>query len=201
MLKHVIKLVNTVKSSALNTSLFRQFCEKMDANHYDLLYQNKVQLRSKGNVLQRVCIADRAEGFFTAKQGRTGKIFARMWYYLAYLVDIFGRLNELNISLHGHLKTIISFVDVVSAFRAKRELYHREMTIGKTGMFPTLNQFLDNTEDVRLDDNLKTKVINNFQSACCEFAKYFSDDLAFVANPYLVADIDFVSMTIPARSS
>ena len=43
MLKQVIKLVNTVKSSALNTRLFRRFCKQMDADHYNLLYHTEVR--------------------------------------------------------------------------------------------------------------------------------------------------------------
>ena len=34
---------------------------------------------------------------------------------LAHLVDIFGRLNELNLSLQGHDITIINFIDILSA--------------------------------------------------------------------------------------
>ena len=33
---------------------------------------------------------------------------------LAYLVDIFGQLNKLNISLQGRDKTIIDFMDTLS---------------------------------------------------------------------------------------
>ena len=51
MQKHVIKLINTVKSSALNTSLLRRFYEEIDADHYNLL---KARWLSKNNVLKRI---------------------------------------------------------------------------------------------------------------------------------------------------
>ena len=112
---------------------------------------------------------------------------------LAYLVDIFGRMNELNLSLQGKDKTIINFIDVLSAFQAKLQLWERKMAIDKIGMFPTLNELLEDTEDVWLDDNVKSQIINNLQSLRSEFAKYFPviarHDLAFVRNPYLVADV------------
>ena len=41
---------------------------------------------------------------------------------LDYIVDIFGKLDELNISLQGKDKTIIDFVDALSRFNAKLEL-------------------------------------------------------------------------------
>ena len=91
---------------------------------------------------------------------------------LAYLVDIFGRLNELNLSLQGQDKTIINFIDALPAFQAKLKLWERKMTLGRTGI-STLNEFLEDNEDMRLNDDVKSKIINNLQYLRCEFAKYF----------------------------
>ena len=59
-------------------------------------------------------------------------------------------------------------------------------------MFYTLNEFLEDTEDARHDDNIKSKVIDELQFLRFELAKHFlvsSDDLSFVSNSYLVASI------------
>ena len=57
-------------------------------------------------------------------------------------------------------------------------------------MFYTLNEFLEDTEDVRHDDSIKSKVIDKLQFLRFELAKHFPnisrDDLSFVRNPYLV---------------
>ena len=37
------------------------------------------------------------------------------------------------------------------------------MTMVRTGIFHTLNQFLEDTENVRVDDNVKLKIINSLQ--------------------------------------
>ena len=50
----VIKVVNYVKSSALNTRLFSKLCEDMDADHAALLYHTQVRWLSKGNMLSRI---------------------------------------------------------------------------------------------------------------------------------------------------
>ena len=72
------------------------------------------------------------------------------------------------------------------------------MTKGQLGMFPTLNEFIEDTEDMRLDGDVKLKIINNLQSLCSEFTKYFPettrDDLVFVRNPYLVPNSEVVNM-------
>ena len=117
---------------------------------------------------------------------------------LAYFVDIFSRLNELNLSLQGQDKTIVNFIDALSAFQAKLGLWERKTAMGQMGMFPTLNEFIEDAEDMRLDDDVKSQIVNNLLSLLSEFAKYFPnttrDDLVFVRNPYLVSDSDVVNM-------
>ena len=67
------------------------------------------------------------------------------------------------------------------------------MTMGQMGMFPILNEFIEDAEDMRLDDDVESQIINNLLSLRSEFAKYFSDttrdDLVFVGNPCLVSDV------------
>ena len=172
----------------------------MDADQYNLLYYTKVRWLSKGNVLKRVFTLrfELRDFFVQQKKEDLVKFLHEDVVSLAYLVDIFGRLNELNLSLQGQAKTIINFIDALSAFQAKLELWERKMTKGQLGMFPTLNEFIEDTEDMRLDGDVKLKIINNLQSLCSEFTKYFPettrDDLVFVRNPYLVPNSEVVNM-------
>ena len=55
----VHKVVNYVKSSALNTRLFSKLCKDMDANHTALLYHTQARWLSKGNILS--CIFELRE--------------------------------------------------------------------------------------------------------------------------------------------
>lgn len=79
-------------------------------------------------------------------------VFATGCVLLAYRVDMFGRLNELNLNLHGKHKTIIYFIDILSAFHAKLELWKRKMEMSKTGMLPVHPELLEDTKDLKLDD-------------------------------------------------
>ena len=172
----------------------------MDADHYNLLYHTEVRWLSKGTVLKRVfTLRNKLRDFFVQqKKGDQVTFLHEDVLSLAYLVDIFGRLNELNLSLQGHDKTIINFIDVLSAFQAKLEFWERKMTMGRMEMFPTLNEFLEDAEDIQLHDDFKSKIINSLTSLRSEFAKYFLDTtkdyLAFVRNPYLVLDSNVVNM-------
>ena len=50
VLKDVIKVVNFVKSSALNSQMFSKLCENMEAVHHRQLFLSEVQWLSRGKV-------------------------------------------------------------------------------------------------------------------------------------------------------
>ncbi|KAI6658782.1 hypothetical protein LOD99_15107 [Oopsacas minuta] len=52
MMSTIIKIVNFIKSSALNTRLFRELFEDMTASHQTLLFYTQVRWHSKGDVLK-----------------------------------------------------------------------------------------------------------------------------------------------------
>ena len=91
------------------------------------------------------------------KQGLV-KSFATRCGITGLSCDIFGRLNELNLSFQGHDKTIINFINVLSAFQVKRESGEGKMTTSRTEIFYSLNEFLDDTEDMQHD---KTFYLNS----------------------------------------
>ena len=99
--------------------------------------------------------------------------------------DIFGRLNELNLSLQGHDKTIINFINVLSAFQTKLESWERKMTASRTKIFHPLNEFFLMTRRT-CSMMTMTKIIDELQLLRCELAKHFPDisrdDLACVRN-------------------
>ncbi|XP_068219230.1 protein FAM200C-like [Palaemon carinicauda] len=54
VLESVIKIVNYIKTKALNTRLFKELCKDMHADHEVLLFYTAVRWLSKGNVINRV---------------------------------------------------------------------------------------------------------------------------------------------------
>ena len=54
VLSLVIKMVNNIKGSALNSRLFKTLCEDLGANHNVLLFHNNVRWLSRENVTKRV---------------------------------------------------------------------------------------------------------------------------------------------------
>jgi hypothetical protein len=53
VLNGVIKVDNHIKSSALNSRLFKEFCQEVGADYEGLLYYTAVRWLSNGNVMSR----------------------------------------------------------------------------------------------------------------------------------------------------
>ncbi|CAG9816532.1 unnamed protein product [Phaedon cochleariae] len=54
VLNSLIKIVNYIKSSALNTRPSKELCKDMNSDHETLLFYTAVRSLSKGNVIERV---------------------------------------------------------------------------------------------------------------------------------------------------
>ncbi len=61
---------------------------------------------------------------------------------LAYLADIFTKLNELNLSLQGRDTTILKLYDRVGGFLKKAELWKRLCAESDFSCFPQFDSFV-----------------------------------------------------------
>ena len=70
-----------------------------------------------------------------------------MWFCkLAYLADIFGRLNELNTSLQGFCTNIFVLRNKTDAFKQKLTLWDSFVQKLDTIMLPVLNKYLTSVD-------------------------------------------------------
>ena len=58
---------------------------------------------------------------------------------LAYLADIFGRLNKLNLKLQGTELNLITFKDTLRGFIAKLQNWRRKVDLGNIAMFEIIS--------------------------------------------------------------
>ena len=144
----VIKVINCVKSSALNTRLFSKLCKDMDADHTAILYQTQVRWLSQGNMLSRIFeLREEVKLFLVAKQNHDlllafgGDGFST---YLAYLADIFEALNQLNKKLQGPGTNIIVHSDAINAFVVKLNLWRQR---AKNNNFASFHRLTEITGD------------------------------------------------------
>ena len=169
----VIKVVNYVKSSALNSRLFSKLCKDMDADHTALLYQTQVRWLSKGNTLSRIFeLRDEIKLFLVAKQKHNLLLaFGEDGFstYLAYLADIFEALNQRNKKLQGPGTNIIVHSDAINAFVVKLNLWRQRAKNNNFASFHRLTEitgeFSKNLEDI----------ISHLLNLQDEFERYFPE--------------------------
>lgn len=173
-LSAVIKAVNYVKGSALNTRLFRRLCEDLEAGHSVLLFHTQVRWLSKGNMLQRVFDLFDEILLFFEEQGKIALL--NEWkadnfhLRLAYLTDIFGSLNELNTKMQGKNMNILVQDDKIRGFVAKLDLWKRRVQRGNLASFSAISTCLG---DGNLPEDVVQDITSHLSNLKTDFLRYF----------------------------
>lgn len=146
VLGEAVKIVNLIKSRALNARLFSILCDEMGAHFRQLLLHSEVRWLSRGKVLTRLCdLREEVLLFLAQINSPLVKHMEDMnWVArLAYLSDIFERINVLNTSLQGKDCHVFLVRDKIFAFRKKLDLWRVRVERGSVEMFPTLEDILE----------------------------------------------------------
>ena len=99
---------------------------------------------------------------------------------LAYLCDIFEKLNQLNISLQGKDTHILQLYDKFTAFKRKLRLYKtgRLEDGEQCNSFPLLKSHLSSLSgNPSLHCGVKNVIYLHLDSLISHFDKYFSEDM------------------------
>lgn len=196
VLSETIKIVNFIKSSAVNTRLFRIFCREMDADHLNLLYHTQVRWLSRGNVLMRVYdIRDELREYLRQKDRGdwVTNLESDDWLgRLCYMSDIFERLNALNCALQGRESNIMIFNDKVSAFIATLTLLEEKAKQQRFTLFPRLASFLKDGANPDIL-SITNDMAEHLRALKTQFQAYFPDldvvSFVLARNPFS-AEID-----------
>ncbi|XP_073337223.1 zinc finger BED domain-containing protein 5-like [Pagrus major] len=188
VLDEAVKIVNLIKSHAMNARLFSILCNKMGAHFHQLLLHSEIRWLSRGKVLTRLCDLHEEVLLFLAeidsplvKHMEDAKWVAM----LAYLSDIFDRINTLNTSLQGKECHVFLAHDQVSAFRKKLDLWCARVERGSVEMFPTLEDVVEKT-GLQLDC-VRQVVIAHLKGLREQFGDYFGEETLanqWVRNPF-----------------
>ena len=99
------KAVNFIRGRAVNSQLFKAFCDDFGKEHRYLLSHTEVSWLSRGKVISRVAKLVTEVAVFLCEHGSVelATLFDdnRFQLKVFYLTDIFSLLNELGYSLQG----------------------------------------------------------------------------------------------------
>ena len=192
VLSLVIKMVNNVKGSALNSQLFKIFCEDLGADHSVLLFHSNVRWLSRENVTKRVYeLRKDLLGFLQqSNKCETLVTFLRDDFFiliLAYLVDIFDAQNMLNKNLQGKDLTVCEFIAKVKTFLAKCRLWIGNICSGTFSMFTTVTEFLcqnPRIETTRFSELVTEHLIKLEKEIDGYFSSLGEDEVVYLRNHF-----------------
>ena len=109
--------------------------------------------------------------------------------HFAYLADIFSKLNEINISLQGRDVTVFAANDKMLAASRKVSFWISCMEKGDVTCFPTLSEFLNETE-CEFDDSIREDISDHLHKLVDNFAKYrpaTTEENQWIRNPFNIS--------------
>ena len=163
--------MNFVKAGSLNIHQFKELCKDMNTMHEVLLFHTAAHWLSKGNILNCVFeMKDEIKLFLEFKNKEFLSYFTdNNWITsLAYLADIFEKLNILTLKLQEKNTNIIQLCDNLKVFVEKLQNWRQKVVDGNIAM-------LDRLSSYKIDEQLKTLMIEHVQSMEHEFQHYFSE--------------------------
>ena len=188
VLNKVVKMVNYIKSRPLKSRLFAKLCKEMGANYANLLLHTEVRWLSRGKALSRVYeLKDEMLSFFRLeKQEEFCELLCDYnWVSkLAYLVDIFNHLNNVNSKMQGKNETLLTSTDKMKALREKLKLWSVRVANGNFDMLSHFSE-MKNKEVVSL-------ITQHLKSLEEKIERYFpslsTENYMWVRNPFLPLD-------------
>ncbi|XP_068122103.1 zinc finger MYM-type protein 6-like [Hyperolius riggenbachi] len=170
-----VKTVNFIKARALNSRLFRALCRDMGADHITVLLHTEVRWLSRGRLLNRLLELRNEVTVFLRNMNRDFLSYFEdeMWLCkLAYLSDIFDKINDLNLQLQGFTTNMFMLQDRIKAFRKKIKFWRSKAEAGNLTSFTQLMEFSEEN-DISPTENVKEIIREHLTNLESHFEHYF----------------------------
>lgn len=118
--------------------MFQAFLEEVKADYGDVLYHTDVRWLSRGNVLKRFfALRHEIKAFLDEKGMDTSVMQDIDWVAdFAFLTDLTGHFNDLNLKLQGSQNLISDLFEAVCAFEIKLRLLTAQLEKGMLAHYP-----------------------------------------------------------------
>ena len=126
----VTKVINFIKTRPSKSKVFKKLCAEMSAEHRSLLFYCSSRWLSLGKSFERVYeLLDEIHAFLQQEKNQLADYLAENEFLLklAYLCDIFAKLNKLNLSMQGADRNMLDISDKITAFTKKSCIYGRKI--------------------------------------------------------------------------
>ncbi|GBM60584.1 Zinc finger BED domain-containing protein 5 [Araneus ventricosus] len=149
VLSETVKIINFIKSRPKNNRLFKILCDDLGSLHTSLLFHPEIRCLSRGKCLIRLFELRNEVGIFLRDNNFAlgEKLYDERWLMkLAYLADIFKKINDLCFSLQGKAVTVFDATDKVEGFKKKVKYWVESIKTGTLDCFPITKEFGEELE-------------------------------------------------------
>jgi len=198
VLEESVKIINFIKSRPLNMRLFKILCDDMGSLHNSLLLHTEVRWLSRGKILLRLLeLRTEVHAFFLDHPfDLKSRLTDKNWLIrLAYLAEIFSKLNEVNLSLQGKQITVFTANDKIRSFIRKLQFWLGSVESGEFDCFPTLKEFCIDMNIEELPQEIFNDMANHLRNICSSVTQYFPNELStnlekhfWVKNPFVIRE-------------
>nr|XP_034838509.1 zinc finger BED domain-containing protein 5-like [Maniola hyperantus] len=200
VLDQAVQIVNFVKTRPLQSRLFKKTCEDMKSQHQSLLLHTEVRWLSRGRVLNRLYeLRDELKVFLQTLPSPASASYLELlrderWLMrLAYLADIFDKLNTVSSSLQGRMITIFTVSDKVSSLKEKIALWIECLGQKRYECFPLLEQFLKKYNHLQIATDVEISIREHLTNLKTSLEEYFPEEklrlreIEWVRNPFRIS--------------
>lgn len=189
VLDDAVKIINFIKARPSNSRIFAVLCEEMGSIYKCLLSHTEVRWLSRGRSISRLYeLKNEVYVFLTSHAFHKAKCMEDdIWLQtLAYLADIFSKINSLNLSLQGSNINVYIVQDRIESFIKKLNFWETCFNSNQTECFDTLHDYLVENQ-LSLDENVKNMVKEHLRGLGKTFREYFpamSNNNNWIRNPF-----------------
>ena len=157
----VTKIVTTILKKPKSNRAFHKLAREM-GDDVRLVYHSEVRCLSRGRVIERVWkLREELVVWFNRREDHRANMIQNLFWLarLAYLVDIFGMLNVLNITLQGCGINIFEATSKITSFKQKLESLKKEIYTNNLQNLKTLQTFMFTCKWEETEQNLEQRII------------------------------------------
>ena len=196
VLSDCVKVVNFIRSRAINHRIFKALCRELGSDYEVLLYHSEVRWLSRSEVLKRLQKLKQEVSLFlkNKKCPLSEKFESKSFLYgLSYLVYIFGHINNVHRAIQGPGVTIMNAAEKLNAFLLKLSLWKCRLEVDNYANFPMLEDFILKDETQKESDifiSMRKEFCSHLDTLQTSFEGYFNLDSfegeAWIRNPFLI---------------
>uniref|UniRef100_K7FH88 BED-type domain-containing protein n=1 Tax=Pelodiscus sinensis TaxID=13735 RepID=K7FH88_PELSI len=184
VLDEAVQIINYIKTRPLQSRLFKIMCEDMGSQHTALLLHTWL---SRGKVLDRLFELrhELSANLMDHKFQLSDRLTDFLWLSrVAYLADIFTKLNEVNLLLQGKNVNLFNAKDKILSLSRKLQFWISSVGRNDLDCLPTLNDFLEEN-GYKLDEDIRSDIADHLRDLYT-IIKYFpniNDNDNWIRNP------------------